>query len=310
MKFLSILFFFSLTFNLINCEIFVNNFDANVTIISKVLHDIVDEFLLKENIKFNIKVFNKVSQLQKDILTDFMSKTGSKFNYRLTFDDLRLDKRANSLNHSNIIAIRSLEDIFHITETHFVVRYPNQPIKYFVLIPFFTFDQLKTSWIRKKNYVENISIYAGTMILHSYFITNEIDTVTLSTIEWFSPHGCSTPYLSKINTFNKKSMKWTTKLINYEKFLNYHGCELVMMLPAPDGKANYQFSGFAVVEKSLLEFLSVGISPAVFEISSKFYNFTPQYQPVFMKTDFYSSYLDPSIKLIPINGNAIIGQPK
>jgi len=308
MKFLRILFFFALTLKLIKCEIFVNSLNANVTTISQVLHDIVDEFLLKENIKFNIKVFHKISQLQEDILTDFMSKTGSKFNYRLTFDDLRLDKRANSLNHSNIIAIRSLEDIFHITETHFVVRYPNQPIKYFVLVPSFTFDQLKNSWINDKNYAEEISVFAGTMIFYSYFITNEIDTVTLSTIEWFSPHGCSTPNLRKINTFNKKSIKWAKKLKNYEKFLNYHGCELVMMLPVPEANANYQTSGFAILDPSLTEFSSIGISPAVFQISSKFYNFTPQYQPVFMRSDFYNSYYDQDIDLVPINGNVEIVQ--
>jgi len=307
MKFLSILFFFALTFNLINCEIFVNNLNENVTIISKVLHNIVDEFLLKENIKFNIKIFSKISQLQEDILKEFMSKTGSKFNYRLTFDDLHLKRKHRPINLSNIIVIRSLEDILHITETHHVVRYPNQPINYFILIPFFTFNQLKTSWISKKFFGENVTIYSGTMIFYSYFITNEIDTVTLSTIEWFSPHGCSTPYLNKLNTFNKKSMKWTTKLINYEKFLNYHGCELVMMLPVPDGKSNYHISGYSLPHPLLLDFRPIGISPAVFQISSKFYNFTPQYQPVEMNDDFYSSYFDQQIQLTPINGNAEMG---
>jgi hypothetical protein len=278
----------------------VNNLDANVTIISQVLHDIVDEFLLKENIKFNIKVFNKVSQFQLDILTDFMSKNRNKFSYNLTFNDLE-EIESELLTRSNIIAIKSLEDILDITATYVVIRSSGQAIKYFILIPFLTFDQIKDSWICKAT--KKVTVHSGTFGFHSYYITNEEDTVTLSTIERFSPHGCNTPYLSKLNSFNKKSRRWTTKLINYEKFLNYHGCELVMMLPMPQGDGNYFFSGFSVVNANQTNFISIGISPAVFEISSKYYNFTPAFQPVIIEDNFFSSYLNQPIQPVLINGN-------
>ena len=125
--------------------------------------------------------------------------------------------------------------------------------------------------------------------------------MTLSTLEWFSPYGCNVPFLIQLNTFNKRSMKWSTKLKNYEKFLNYHGCELIMMLPVAIA-INYYVDGYALVNPQHTMIVPLGISPAVFETSSKYYNFTVGYQPiVFVPAEDYFS--TESIKLISINGN-------
>ena len=130
-----------------------------------------------------------------------------------------------------------------------------------------------------------------------------MDTVTLSTVEWFSPYGCNTPYLSKLNTFNKKSMKWTAKLKNYEKFLNYHGCELVMMLPAMNrDKTVYDVAGYSIPNMNSSNFLVRGLTPVIFEIASKFNNFKPKYQPAWLDLDWFQTSADDGINLIHING--------
>ena len=129
MKFLWVLIFLNFRFYLSLCYHFVNNKDSNVTIIAKVLHDIVDEFLIKENIRFDIKILNKISQFQQDILTDFMSNVNGKFSYNLTFKDLSMETRNTALRLSNIFIIESIEDVPDIGSIHYVVRYPNQPLK-------------------------------------------------------------------------------------------------------------------------------------------------------------------------------------
>ena len=90
MKIFGNLFFLTLIFHLIFCGHFLQIMDINVPIVSQVLHDIVNEFLLKERIKFNIKIIGKVSQFQLDIMSKFMSNTKEKFDYRFMFDQMTL----------------------------------------------------------------------------------------------------------------------------------------------------------------------------------------------------------------------------
>ncbi|CAG9798469.1 unnamed protein product [Chironomus riparius] len=272
----------------------------------KTIEDLINRkyktFATKANLKFyrteDPLYQRKISQLNQDILNDFMSNINEKFNYFLTFDEMKGIQCPLTL--SNIFAIRSLEDLVSITLINYVVRYPNQPIKYFILTPFFTFEQLKSSWIIRND--EDVDVYSGTLIFYSYFITNEVDTVTLSSFELFSSFGCKRPYLKKLNTFNKSSLKWTKILKNYEKFLNFHECELVFMLPAVnwDG-SNYHFSGYSLVKIDNSGFDVRGIAPALFEISSKIHNFKPNYQPVAMNYGFFETYLNQSIEMIYIN---------
>jgi hypothetical protein len=159
------------------------------------------------------------------------------------------------------------------------MRYHNQPIKFFIFIEDLTFDGLRTSSVFE--YYQRLPISFMGIFHYAYFITNEKDTVTLSTVDWFSPYGCNHPYANKLNTFNKKLMKWEIKLKNYEKFLQYYGCELVMILPVPMKDATvYHVSGFATYSS---EGITVyGISPIIFEIASKRYNFKVNYKEVDM----------------------------
>lgn len=300
MEFKLILVLLNVVIYLIVCEISVDLQIENVTSISKVLHDVVNKFLISENIKFNVRIFNKITQFQQDILTDFLSNNEEKFDYRLFFDSLQSYQNEAFMELSNIFVIRALEDILFITKAYTVIRHANQPIKYFALIPFFTFEQLKASWICTSP--AKLTAYSGTPVFYTYFITNEFDTVTLSTIEWFSPFGCQKPHLHKLNSFSKKSMKWSTKLVNYEKFLNYYGCELVMMLPVVRD-ANYHHSGYALLNWFQTEMIEVGISPAVFKISSKFHNFSVAYQPVKMQDGISEYFYDRQVKTVPVNGN-------
>ena len=85
----------------------------------------------------------------------------------------------------------------------------------------------------------------------------------------------------KLNSFDKKSMKWTSELRNYEKFLQYHGCELVLSLPIPiRNLANYYLSGYARVDRKQTKFDIYGVTPVIFNMAANIYNYSDAYQPV------------------------------
>lgn len=304
MKFLSVLSLLGL--NLMfqtNCDQFVYDYYKDVTIISHALMDIVEEFLLSENTRFDINIFNGISQLHEDILADFMSKVNGKFSYQMvSYNDF--GQHIRMLQGSNIFAIKSLNDFDYIERFLKIVRYQNQPIKYFIIVPNMTFNQLRESEIHKN--FKSLNVHSNSIFHYSYFITIEKDIVTLSTVEWFSPNGCNTPYFSILNTFNKTTMSWSTKLTNYEKFLNYHGCELVMMVPTiKHDRTIDNVCGFSLVAKDLTNFDVIGITPGIFEISSKFYNYTPEFQPVVLTYQWFELIKPRVVNMIKINGKAL-----
>ncbi|CAG9798468.1 unnamed protein product [Chironomus riparius] len=305
MKFFRVLIF--IVFNFLDLD-YCNQFDysyyEDVAVNSHVLSDIVNEFIFKENIKFDILFFNHISQLQKDILTDFMSKINGNLSYQVKSYNL-VARHVRLLHGSNIFAIKSLDDFAYIESFLKIIRYQNQPIKYFILVPNLTFKELQMSNIYKT--YQSLTVHSNSAFHYSYFITNEMDTVTLSTVEWFSPHGCNIPYLSIINNYNKKSRTWSSKLKNYEKFLNYHGCELVMMLPTMKNDRTIEnVCGFSVVNDDKTDFDIIGITPAIFGISSKFYNYNPTFQPVRIDYHWFESIKPRRGKIIEINGTSIV----
>ena len=261
--------------------------DSDVSVVSKVLYDVVDVFLVREKIDFNILVVKQFrTQFSWDILNNFMAKSNSTFSYQISLNNRVLFDWRIHLNRSNILFLESLNQFQYIEKFYKVQRHSDQPIKYFVFIPDLTFEELKTSWIY--NFYLKMNLNSGSVFHYSYFITNEEDTVTLSTVEWFSPGRCNSPKLNKLNTFDKKTVKWDSVLEDYEKFLEYHGCELVMMLPLPakDGTV-YHASGYSVLIGNSSDYEIHGISPVIFEITSRIHNFTVDYRPVYMQDDWH-----------------------
>ena len=206
-----------------------------------------------------------------------------------------------TMNYPSFFFFDSL-DMFEFIEQFFtVVHLQNQPIKHFAFIPNLSFGQLKSS--RIYDHYEQLKLRGSEVFAHIYFITNERDTVTLSTVEWFSPYGCNRPHLQKLNVFNKKLQKWDSKLKDYEKFMNYHNCELVMMLPIPlDDGLIYHISGFAIINDDNTNFDIHGISPAIFEINAELHNYKPAYHPVYIGPYWMQIINDEAIESIEING--------
>ena len=182
---------------------FIQNVDQNpdIPVISNVLHEIVDEFILKENQFLRIIMYKVNSQFLLDVAYDFVSKIKEKFTFLRKTEQLIKCLFYNSA----VFFIESLDSFPNIEFMFKITRPFDFSIKLITFIPNLTFDQLQSSNVYR--YYSDLSRPYSTLFQYMYFVTNEADTVTLSTVEWFSPYGCDQPYLSKLNTFNKKSQK-------------------------------------------------------------------------------------------------------
>lgn len=69
----------------ISCESFLKflDIDSDALVISRVLHELADEFLLKEKIEFDILTFESDSRLLLEVSSNFMKKSQGKFSYQV-----------------------------------------------------------------------------------------------------------------------------------------------------------------------------------------------------------------------------------
>jgi len=281
----AIFLFLSLLCGLIVCENVLQPFSINpdTAIISNVLHNVADVFLTKQKIKFNILVLGYVQDFSWSILSEFLSRSESKFKYQIKF--FESIESQNHLEHSNFIFLSSSVDFYYLENMFKPRRYQNEQIKYFVFIPNITLDQLKA--LKLYLSYDTIDYFTNVILFHTYFITNEAETVTLSSVEWYSPGECNRPSFKKLNTFSKKSLSWTSMLTNYDKFMQYHGCELVLMLPIPIESNNVgHVSGYCLPNEFNTDYEIHGIAPVIFEIASKFHNYSLGYQPVHIQPEW------------------------
>lgn len=70
----------------------------------------------------------------------------------------------------------------------------------------------------------------GQMPMFQYYLENTNTSVDLFTFEWYTAVKCSKLQFLKLNSFDKKSMKWDKELKIDEKFKNFHGCMLTIRL--------------------------------------------------------------------------------
>ncbi|KAL7028260.1 hypothetical protein ACKWTF_005781 [Chironomus riparius] len=121
----------------------------------------------------------------------------------------------------------------------------------------------------------------GSILYHSYFIINESDMISISTLEYFV-EKCNKLKMTRIYSFDKISMTWIGSVKPYEKFLEYNGCELKLMLPLTYQVDLFAYHwGYADINENMTSGFTVhGITPLIFKIAGQKYNFKDSYVPV------------------------------
>ncbi|KAL7012943.1 hypothetical protein ACKWTF_015115 [Chironomus riparius] len=111
--------------------------------------------------------------------------------------------------------------------------------------------------------------------MFEFILINDQDILYFTTIEWFTESACNQPQLIILNKFNKTSQKWFKKLQNYEKFKNFHGCNLTLGVDAE----NNDGSCWGAIDLKA-NFQIIGLGPCIFNYLSQIHNFTSKIYPI------------------------------
>ena len=116
-----------------NDDFFISNPDFPAII--RVLRDIIDVYLVKEDDPFNIIIMEPFPKDQYEILHGILADNYEKFSYELikvkyrTYDHF---KENSVLTIPAIFLVHNVHAILEIYDLFDIIRYHNQPIKYFI----------------------------------------------------------------------------------------------------------------------------------------------------------------------------------
>lgn len=296
---------FSVIFLITLSTVKVKSFSTVDPSLSYVLQEIAAEFFLKHNREFMIMAHSSVSINTLAVVNDFMSKSEGKFSYQFSYLKGTLYAEYNvyltfALPRSGFVFFENLEDLVEFDSDKQVLRFQNEPIKFIIYVADLSFESLMNS-PELVRYAK-LNIFAHGLFLNGFFVINEANWIALVSTEWFGSGSCNNVQFRIVDIYFKDTKKWQWKLTSYEKFLNFFGCELVLMLPVPhSNQILYHISGYAMVKKDYTEFAIFGITPEVFKIAGRFHNFTPGFQPALVKYDFFKTINRQDAILIKIN---------
>lgn len=221
--------------------------------------------------------FNKSSSSESSlILKSFMEKINGSYSYQVQ----QADKSFSNIPF--LLICESMQEFMFMVYWSGIGRYNTKALLFLVYISNATFLTLQNSSITQSH--EFIDKLSFTILHHAFFIINEPSTVILATVEWFDKF-CNHAVLTKINTFDKSSMRWVEKLKYHEKFINFHGCELSMLIPIAR-YPNQHFWGHAAASDEQGEFELSGLTPIIFKILSHQFNFKPLFKPRILEHPF------------------------
>ncbi|KAG5669477.1 hypothetical protein PVAND_017364 [Polypedilum vanderplanki] len=107
-----------------------------------------------------------------------------------------------------------------------------------------------------------------------YFIFTNGNFIYVATLELYSVEYCAQRDFKFLGVFDKNTSSWKIQLKPYEKFSNFHGCELVF------GKNRFVNDFFSYFEKKVIELENeiLGLFNDLIQIMAKEFNFTIYYQ--------------------------------
>lgn len=210
---------FFLIFPRLNSFSYTSN---DVTLISTAILDIIDIYLIKEEI-FDFEFFvycknrTKVFEMNQ-ILNAFKSED---FAIKVKFVR-KIENRKNRIKKSTIAFFCTSNDLNEFNKVSYVDPEFFRTVKIFVISP--ELDKLNL-----EHHKSDTMIYQKTL-MHEFFINNTQNSIELKSFEMFQYGMCGKPQTILLNRFYKNTKKWEKKLKVYEKFRNFNGCTRVLCL--------------------------------------------------------------------------------
>lgn len=259
------------------CKFFINQKDLDdKKSITIGIRDVIDVFYIKEEINFDIILLREFAVKSAAIVETILSQSDGNYSYRIEIHEDNYENKITGIEKSAVIFAHSCADLMYINRHYAVDNQFPPPLKFLVYLDNCNIRMLSYNLlpIVKK---ESLGIYRSEIEVSEYVFVNCIEYIVLITFEWFSKGLCNSPKINLLNYFDKKTLRWKVPLKNYQKFQNFHNCELVMPLLIG---VNIWGSINSVDEDNYNVF---GIIPDIFKILSKKYNYRFYFQPVSVK---------------------------
>ncbi|KAL7012938.1 hypothetical protein ACKWTF_015111 [Chironomus riparius] len=246
--------------------------NSEIQSISRSIQEVSEVFYIRNEIQFD------VISIQSD-----PKHFNQLINYLLASNEVNNSYRLSSITeylvglfgivYSSIILAESCEN-FTFISTNFQFGNPfAKSSKFLIYIESCDLDLMQNN-IEQLIKNKRITFRRGSIEQFEFLLINDGDNLQLASIEWFTESACNQPQLIIINTFNKTAKKWSKKLENYEKFQNFHGCNLTLWI-APDNEESLFES--VIVDKNNRISEVIGVIPKVFMDISQKYNFMPKF---------------------------------
>ncbi|KAG5669958.1 hypothetical protein PVAND_000247 [Polypedilum vanderplanki] len=198
--------------------------------ISIAISNVIEEFYIANDIKFDIIVYGEKTNHTNDII-DFVTMQLS--------DDIPVNLRFigdiygwnHQLKKSAIIFIKSidmLEKFYTLTMKKYdelqessLPSVDTKRLKFLLNIEEIEFhESLYYLDSRKEN------IYKSSLRNFEFFIVNNLTSINLIATVLYSENNCEIFTPKVLNSFDKESQKWQRKLENFDHFTNFHDCLL------------------------------------------------------------------------------------
>ncbi|KAG5674041.1 hypothetical protein PVAND_004031 [Polypedilum vanderplanki] len=245
--------------------------------VSKVISDVIHEFYISNNIKFDFIIYGEKTNHINDVIDDVTNKVNEKIPISLKHVSLTdmLDWN-HEFNQSAVVFMKSRRNLFsfqEISKTMHLKYYGSKRIKFLVYI----------EEIEHVEHFLNVLMYTrrelinfvGQMYFFEFFIhlDRKMKEILLYAHQIFRSDVCGEFSLDTLNIMNVNSQKWNKTLKNFDHFENFNGCMLNF----------YGFNYFGFYLNDISDTINLDVNHfagAIFEviqIMSIQHNFTPQY---------------------------------
>lgn len=178
------------------------------------LYDVVDELFVRRKISFDIIAYGELSAHDNNTINGFLRKLNGRQPTTINQYDF-----PRPLVQSSIIFIN--KEAFQPDYLKLVSFGNHFPKNLNFVIPV-------DNKFNLTSLVVNPTSHFGHFSQFSYFLVDNGTKIELKTFEWWTKTACNTQQLITLNTFNKKTMKWSQPSLEIpEKFKDFHKCPII-----------------------------------------------------------------------------------
>ncbi|KAG5671335.1 hypothetical protein PVAND_001538 [Polypedilum vanderplanki] len=279
--FVSLLFLLTLCHGSSSTSIESQNFHPKFSqSISKAISDVIHEFFIVQNIKFDFIVYGKKSNHINDIIDEVTKKVNEEIPTNLKYIT-NIQNWNHEFNRSAVIFIKSIKNLENFQSKSKTYRndgpklkyYGSERLKFLVYIEDMEYPKQFLNVLVYKRF-EYIS-FIGELQFYEFFIylNRKQKEVSLFMHKIYGAMKCENFELLQINSMNINTQEWFQTLKNFDHYENFYGCMI-------DFIVHYSFLFYySDISKNEDpdERQFAGVMFEIIQIMSSKHSFTPHY---------------------------------